>query len=147
MYLTVVSLDFVYLLSLQCFQISVPWIVKTFQKLRNSYHRVQVIDILLKYILWYEFLNELDAKSDLDKIVTKKLVKLNHSYIKYALAYGPVYSSHHSIRNLIFSWKFSTNFFLFSWFIIQLAFDIVLKYFLVNSIHSRQCMHDDSLYW
>ena len=37
---------------------------------------VQMIDILLKYILWYEFLNDLDAQSDYDKnVVTKKPVK------------------------------------------------------------------------
>ena len=31
-----------------------------------------MIDILLKYILWYEFLNDLDAQSKFDKkIVTK----------------------------------------------------------------------------
>ena len=37
---------------------------------------MQMIDILLKYILWYEFLNNLDAQSDFDKnIVTKRLVK------------------------------------------------------------------------
>ena len=37
---------------------------------------MQMIDILLKYILWYEFLNDLDAQSDFDKdFVTKKLVK------------------------------------------------------------------------
>ena len=35
-----------------------------------------MIDILLKYILWYEFLNDLDSKSDFDKnFVTKKLLK------------------------------------------------------------------------
>ena len=35
-----------------------------------------MIDILLKYILWYEFLNDLYAKSDFDKsFVTKKPVK------------------------------------------------------------------------
>ena len=35
-----------------------------------------MIDILLKYILWYEFLNELDAQSDFDKKkFTKKPVK------------------------------------------------------------------------
>ena len=35
-----------------------------------------MIDILLKYILWYEFLNDLDAQSDIDKnFVAKKLVK------------------------------------------------------------------------
>ena len=35
-----------------------------------------MINILLKYILWYEFLNDLDAQTDFDKkIVTKKLVK------------------------------------------------------------------------
>ena len=35
-----------------------------------------VIDILLKYILWYDFLNNLDAQRDFEKnIVTKKLVK------------------------------------------------------------------------
>ena len=36
--------------------------------------------------LWYELLNDLDAKSDFDKkYVTKKPVKWNHSYLKYAL--------------------------------------------------------------
>ena len=40
------------------------------------YQRVQMIDTLLKYILWYEFLNDLDAQSDDDKnFVPKKLVK------------------------------------------------------------------------
>ena len=35
-----------------------------------------MIDILLKYIIWYEFLDDLDAQSDFDKdFVTKKLVK------------------------------------------------------------------------
>ena len=35
-----------------------------------------MIDILLKYILWYEFFNDLDAQSDFDKyFVTKKPVK------------------------------------------------------------------------
>ena len=47
-----------------------------------------MIDILLKYIVQCEFLNDLDAQSDFDKrIVTKKLVKQNHSYLKYALVY------------------------------------------------------------
>ena len=37
---------------------------------------MQMIDILLKYILWYEFLNDLDSQSEFDKnIVTKKVVK------------------------------------------------------------------------
>ena len=45
-------------------------------------------DILLKYILWHQFLNDLDTQSHFDKkIVTKKLVKYNHSYLKYALGY------------------------------------------------------------
>ena len=35
-----------------------------------------MIDILLKYILWYDFLNDVDARSDFDKnFVTKKPVK------------------------------------------------------------------------
>ena len=35
-----------------------------------------MIDILIKYILWYDLLNNLDAQSDFDKIfVTKKQVK------------------------------------------------------------------------
>ena len=35
-----------------------------------------MIDILLKYILWYEFLDNLDAQNDFDKkFVTKELVK------------------------------------------------------------------------
>ena len=47
---------------------------------------MQMIDILLKYILWHEFLSDLDAQRDFDKqIVTKKPVKSNHSYLKYAL--------------------------------------------------------------
>ena len=37
---------------------------------------MQMIDILLKYILWQEFLNNLDAQSDFDKkFVTKNQVK------------------------------------------------------------------------
>ena len=47
-----------------------------------------MIDILLKYILCYEFFNGLDAQSDFDKkIVTKKPVKLNRSYLKYTLTF------------------------------------------------------------
>ena len=36
-----------------------------------------MIDILLKYILWYELLNDLDGQRDFDKkkVVTKNLVK------------------------------------------------------------------------
>ena len=35
-----------------------------------------MIDILLKYILWYECSNDLDAQTDFDKnIVTRKPVK------------------------------------------------------------------------
>ena len=34
-----------------------------------------MIDILLKYILWYDFLNDLDAQSDFEKKSQKKLVK------------------------------------------------------------------------
>ena len=46
---------------------------------------MQMIDILFKYILWYEFIKDLDAQSDFDtKSVTKKLVKYNHSYLKCA---------------------------------------------------------------
>ena len=41
-----------------------------------------MIDILLKYILWYDFLNDLDTQSS---FVTKKPVKYNHSYLKNAL--------------------------------------------------------------
>ena len=41
-----------------------------------------MVDILLKYIFWYEFSIDLDAQSDFDKeIVTEKLVKENHSYL------------------------------------------------------------------
>ena len=31
-----------------------------------------MIDILLKYILWYEFLNNLDAQSDFEKKLSQK---------------------------------------------------------------------------
>ena len=37
---------------------------------------MQMIDILLKYILWYEFLKDLGAKSDFDK---KRLSQKNWS--------------------------------------------------------------------
>ena len=33
---------------------------------------MQMIDILLKHILWYEFLNDLDARRDSDKIFVTK---------------------------------------------------------------------------
>ena len=47
---------------------------------------MQMLDILLKYILWHEFLNDFDAQSDFDKhFVTEKPVNQNHSYLKYAL--------------------------------------------------------------
>ena len=37
---------------------------------------MQMIYVLLKYILWHEFLNDLDAQSDFEKpFVTKKLAK------------------------------------------------------------------------
>ena len=37
---------------------------------------MQMIDILLKYILWHGFLNDLDAQRDFDKnFVTRKPVK------------------------------------------------------------------------
>ena len=37
---------------------------------------MQMIDILLKYIVWYESLNDLDAQSDfVKKNVRKKVVK------------------------------------------------------------------------
>ena len=33
---------------------------------------MQMINILLKYIFWYEFLNDLDGQSDFDKNFVKK---------------------------------------------------------------------------
>ena len=33
---------------------------------------MQMIDILLKYILWYEFWNNLDAQSDFEKKLSQK---------------------------------------------------------------------------
>ena len=32
-----------------------------------------MIDVLLKYILWYELLNGLDAESDFDKTFVRKI--------------------------------------------------------------------------
>ena len=64
--------------NLTIFFVTIPlskplWASKSF---KNSYQIMQMIDIFLKYILWYEFLNDLDAQSDFDKIlVTQKLVK------------------------------------------------------------------------
>ena len=58
-----------------------------------------MVDILLKYILWYDFLNDLDIQSDFDKkIVTKKPVQYNHSYLRYALKQV-------KIRTRRLSWK------------------------------------------
>ena len=34
---------------------------------------MQKIDILLKYILWYKSLNDLDAQSDFDKNLAKNI--------------------------------------------------------------------------
>ena len=46
------------------------------QIVKESYQRMEMIDILLKYILWYEFFSDLDAQSNFDKnCVAKKLVK------------------------------------------------------------------------
>ena len=45
-----------------------------------------MIDILLKYIFWYEFLNDLGAQRDFEKKnCHKKAGPGNHSYLKYAL--------------------------------------------------------------
>ena len=45
-----------------------------------------IIDDTLIDTLWYQFSYDLDVKSDFGKIfVRKKLVRWNHSYIKYAL--------------------------------------------------------------
>ena len=41
-----------------------------------------MIDILLKYILWCEFLNDFDKT-----IIIKSLVKYNHSYHECALVF------------------------------------------------------------
>ena len=47
---------------------------------------MQIIHILLKCILWCEFLSDLNAQSDFDNnFVPQKPVKKNHSYLKYAL--------------------------------------------------------------
>ena len=44
------------------------------------------IDYLLIDTLWYNFSYDLDVQIDFGKLfVRKKLVRLNHSYIKYAL--------------------------------------------------------------
>ena len=46
------------------------------KSLKKSNQWVQMIDILLKYILWYESLNKLDAQSVfLEETITKKPVK------------------------------------------------------------------------
>ena len=33
---------------------------------------MKMINILLKYILWYDFLNDLDAQSEFEKLLSKK---------------------------------------------------------------------------
>ena len=44
------------------------------------------IDSLIVYALRYEFSNDFDARSDFGKfLLQKKLVRWNHSYLKYAL--------------------------------------------------------------
>ena len=54
--------------------VKIPLGIQTVSKF--SHQRMQMIDILRKYILWREFLNDLDAQSDFDKhFVTKKLIK------------------------------------------------------------------------
>ena len=51
---------------------------KGIQIVKNSFERMQMIDILLKYILWCNFLNNSDAQSHFAK-------NYNHSYLQYAL--------------------------------------------------------------
>ena len=56
------------------------------RSLKYSYQRMYLSKISIICSLWYEFKRNLDAQSDFDKnIVTKKLVKSNYSYLKYAL--------------------------------------------------------------
>ena len=53
---------------------------------KNSYQRIYLSEISIICILSYDFLNDLDAQSAIDKInFTKKLVTLIHSNVKYAL--------------------------------------------------------------
>ena len=47
---------------------------------------MQMIDILLKNILWYDFLNDLDAQSDFDKkkiVTVKPVMMLQSTQISY----------------------------------------------------------------
>ena len=47
---------------------------------------MQMIDILLKYILWHDFFNDLDDQSDFDKILTGLQFRLQnrlHSFRSY----------------------------------------------------------------
>ena len=43
---------------------------------------MQMIDILLKYILWYEFIYYLDGQIDFDKNFVTKNDSYLHSYFK-----------------------------------------------------------------
>ena len=48
--------------------------------------RIQIDDLLID-TLWYQSSRDFDVQSDFGKLfVTKKLVRWNHSYLKYALA-------------------------------------------------------------
>ena len=43
---------------------------------------MQMVDILFKYILWYEFLNDFDAQSNFDKtFVTRKAGQVEPFYL------------------------------------------------------------------
>ena len=42
------------------------------EELRNAFRRIQMIDILLKYILWDDFLKDLEAQSDFEKKLSQK---------------------------------------------------------------------------
>ena len=44
---------------------------------------MRMIDILLKYILWHEFLNDLDSQSDFDKFLSQKAGQVVCSNISY----------------------------------------------------------------
>ena len=71
------------------------------KSLKNLDKRMQMIDILLKYILWYKSPNDLDDQWFWQKNCHKKLVKKNHSYLKYALVL--YYNPSIQINNLVLS--------------------------------------------
>ena len=85
------------------------WESKSF---KNGYQRVQMIDILLKYILWYDFFKRFGCpKWFWQDFCHKKAGQVNHSYLKYALRIFQAFTrGQYSVSRNLLQMSFTTYF-------------------------------------